>query len=60
MGDVSLSHAGWYQCTTSLITFGVSDSNTTDFDLKYKLNTFTTIQYMYIAIANNLIINLFS
>ena len=36
MGDVSSSHGGWYQSTTSLMTFGVSDSNTTDFDLKYK------------------------
>ena len=59
VGDISLSHAGRYQCTTSLITVGVSDSNTTDFDVKCKLNTSTTIQYMYIAIVNNMVINLF-
>ena len=36
--DISLSHAGQYKCTASLITAGKSHSNTTDFDVKCKLN----------------------
>ena len=36
--DISLSHAGQYKCTASLITAGKSRSNTTDFDVKCKLN----------------------
>ena len=57
VGDTSLSHAGQYQCTPSLITVSVSDSNTNDFDMKCKLNTSTTIEY--ITIVNNIVINLF-
>ena len=57
VGDIRLSHAGRYQCTASLITVGISDSNITDFDVKWKLNTSTTIQY--ITIVNNMVINLF-
>ena len=36
--DITLSHAGQYKCTASLITAGKSHSNTTDFDVKCKLN----------------------
>ena len=44
--DISLSHAGQYKCTASLITAGKSRSNTTDFDVKCKLNTSSnTITY---------------
>ena len=39
VGDISLSHAGQYKCTASLITTGISRSNTIDFDVKCKLNT---------------------
>ena len=39
VGDISLSHAGQYQCTASLITAGINHSNTTDFDVKCKFNT---------------------
>ena len=39
VGDISLSHAGQYQCTASLITAGINNSNTTDFDVKCKFNT---------------------
>ena len=37
VGDICLSQAGQYQCTAALITAGISDSNTTDFDVKCKL-----------------------
>ena len=47
VGDISLSHAGQYKCTTSLITAGISHSNTTDFDVKCKFNTSS------ITIVNN-------
>ena len=50
VGDICLSHAGEYQCTASLIT-GISNSNTTDFDVKCKLNTSS------ITIVNNMVIN---
>ena len=36
--DITLSHAGQYKCTASLITAGKNHSNTTDFDVKCKLN----------------------
>ena len=39
VGDIRLSHAGQYKCTASLITTGISHSNTIDFDVKCKLNT---------------------
>ena len=51
VGDIHLSHAGEYQCITSLITAGISDTNTTDFDVKCKLNTSSII------IPNNMVIN---
>ena len=49
VGDISLSHAGQYQCTASLTTSGIHVSNTTNFDMKCKLNTSS------ITIANKLI-----
>ena len=39
VGNIRLSHAGQYKCTASLITTGISRSNTIDFDVKCKLNT---------------------
>ena len=39
VGDITLSHAGQYKCTASLITAGIQHSNTIDFDVKCKLNT---------------------
>ena len=53
VGDISLSHPGQYKCTASLITAGIRHSNTTDFDVKCKLNTSS------ITIVNNMVINLF-
>ena len=53
LGDISLSHAGQYKCTASLITAGIRHSSTTDFDVKCKLNTSS------ITIVNNIVINLF-
>ena len=47
VGDISLSHVGQYKCTASLITAGISHSNTTDFDVKCKFNTSS------ITIVNN-------
>ena len=47
VGDISLSHAGQYKCTA-----GKSRSNTTDFDVKCKLNTCTST----ITIINILLI----
>ena len=46
MGDISLSHAGQYQCTASL-TDGISHSNTTHFGVKCKFSTSS------ITIVNN-------
>ena len=46
VGNISLSHAGQYQCTASL-TDGISHSNTTHFDVKCKFNTSS------ISIVNN-------
>ena len=37
MGDISISHAGEYQCSATLMNAGVSDSDTTDFNVKCKL-----------------------
>ena len=46
VGDISLSHAGQYQCTASL-TDGISHSNTTHFGVKCKFSTSS------ITIVNN-------
>ena len=37
MGNISFSHAGLYQCNATLMNSGISDSDTTDFNVKCKL-----------------------